>query len=114
MISELGLGLTLELRFTDVDRQNRRQTLAYIIARQSKIGSLQSAALRRVGVNGPRQRRLEAREVRPTFVGVDAVDEGVDVFVVAVVVLEGELDVDAVALRIDVHDVLVQHLLLLV
>ncbi len=41
---------------------------------------------------------------------VDVVDEREDVLVVAVVVLERELDADAVALRLDVHDLGVQRL----
>ena len=52
--------------------------------------------------------------MRPALVGVDVVHEREDVLVVAIVVLERELDVDAVSLGIDVHDLLVQNLFLVV
>src|SRR5205814_1808111 len=59
-------------------------------------------------------RGLEAREVRPALMGVDVVHERINVLVVAVVVLEGELDVDAVALSVDIYDFLMEYLLLVV
>src|SRR3712207_7904718 len=49
-------------------------------------------------------------EVRPPLVGVDVVDEGEDVFVVAAVVPQRQLDPHVLALGLDVHDVGVQRL----
>ena len=47
-------------------------------------------------VDGPGERRLEAGEVGAALVGVDVVDEGERVLVVAVLVLEGDVDLDVV------------------
>ena len=84
-------------------------------SRTSSPVSVKSAFLRsspfvRVRVDRARERRLEAGEVRAAFVRVDVVDEGEDVLVVAVVVLQRELDADVVALGLDVDDLRVQRL----
>ena len=56
----------------------------------------------------------EAGEVRAAFVRVDVVREGVDDFRVAVVPLQGDLDVDAVLLAVHVDRLLVDRRLVLV
>src|SRR2546430_7631389 len=113
-VPELGLGLSLELRLANFHRENGGQSFAHVVTRQSEIRLLERAALRRVVVDRTRQRGLEAREVRPALMGVDVVHERINVLVVAVVVLEGELDVDAVALSVDIYDFLMEYLLLVV
>ena len=50
-------------------------------------------------VDRARERRLEAGEVGAALVGVDVVHEGERVLVVAVVVLQRELDLDVVLRR---------------
>jgi hypothetical protein len=78
------------------------------------VGLLQEAPLARVVVDAARQGGLEAGEVRAAFVRVDVVDEGEDRLVVAVVVLDGELDPDIVAFGVDIQDLGVQRLLVLI
>ena len=70
--------------------------------------------LRRVVVDRARQRGAEAGEMRAAFVGVDVVDEGVERLGVAVVLLQGDLDVDAVLLAAHVDRLLVDRRLVLV
>ena len=109
-VAELGLGLTLELRLADLDREYRGETFADVVAGEREVRLLQHVALGGVRVDDARQRRLEAGEVRAAFVRVDVVDEREDVLVVAVVVLHRELDAHVVARRLDVHDLGVQRL----
>ena len=56
------------------------------------------------------ERGAEAGEVRAAFGGVDVVDVGVDVLGVLVGVLQGDLDLDAFGLAVDVDDVGVDRL----
>ena len=91
-VAELRLGLSLELRLADLDRKHGREPFAHVVAGEREVGLLEKVALRRVGVDHARERRLEAREVRAAFVRVDVVDEREDVLVVAVVVLHRQLD----------------------
>jgi hypothetical protein len=59
----------------------------------------------RVSVDRARQRRLEADDVRPTLDRVDVVRERVHVLDVALVPLERDLDLDAVARALQIDDV---------
>ena len=68
----------------------------------------------RVGVDGARQRRAEPRQVRAAFVRVDVVRERELLRVVAVVPLQRDLGVDAVALAAHVDRLLVDEPLVLV
>ena len=74
-IAELGLCLTLELRLVDLDRQDGRQSFANVVPAERKVVLFQRLALAGVRVDGARQRRLEAGEVRPALMRVDVVDE---------------------------------------
>ena len=113
-VAELRLRLPFELRLAHLHRQHAGEAFADVVAGEREVrflvGLLQEVPLLGVGVDRARQRRLEAGEVRAAFVRVDVVDEGEDVLVVAVVVLQRELDADAVALGLDVHDLGVQRL----
>ena len=109
-VAELGLGLTLELRLANLDREHRGESFAHVVAREREVRLLEKVALGGVRIDDARQRRLEAGEVRAAFVRVDVVDEREHVLVVAVVVLHGELDADVVARRLDVDDFRVQRL----
>ncbi len=62
-VAELGLGLTLELRLAHLHRKNRGQPFTNVVAAQREVRLFQSATLRRVSVDRPRQRRLQAGEV---------------------------------------------------
>ena len=95
-VSELRLGLTLELRLHDLDGQDGDQPFAHIITAQGGIGLLENVVLLRVAVDRSRQRALEAGKVRSTLMRVDVVDEGEGVLVVPIRVLHAELDLDVV------------------
>ena len=99
-VAELGLGLPLELRMRNLDADDRGQPLADVVAADALLQVLRQIVLARVGVDRARQRRAEAREVRAALVGVDVVGEGVERLRVAVVPLQGDLDLDAVFLAL--------------
>src|SRR3989449_11287551 len=67
------------------------------ISREGEILLLERPVLLRPLVDRAGEGRLEAGEVRPAFVRVDVVDEREGVLAVLVVVLDGALDLDAVA-----------------
>ena len=91
-VAELGLRLALELRVLELHGDDRGQALADVVAAQVRVLLLQHALLARVGVQGPRQRRAEAGEVRAALVGVDVVGEREQRLLVAGVPLHRDLD----------------------
>ena len=101
-VAELRLRLPLELRVRQLDRDDGHEPLADVVALERRVLEvLEERVGRRVGVDGPRERRLEADQVRPAVDGVDVVREAEDRLVVAVVVLHRDLDDDPVLLRDD-------------
>src|SRR5687768_18409886 len=87
-VAQLGLGLALELGLLDLDMEHAGETLADVLAGQGEVFLLEIVPLLGGLVDGPGQRRLEPGEMGPPFVGIDVVDEGEGVLVVAVLVLE--------------------------
>ena len=82
-VTQLGLGLSLELGLSDLDRDDSCETLTEVVASQlnlsllnllTDIGILVSLLLKRTG-----QCHTEALQVGTTLDGVDVVDVGVDI-----------------------------------
>ena len=114
-VAELGLGLPFELRLRDLHADDRGQAFADVVAADRRVLQvLRQVVLRRVGVDGARQRGAETREVRAAFVRVDVVGEGVERLGVAVVPLQRDLGVDPVLLAAHVDRLLVDRRLVLV
>jgi len=113
-VSELGLGLPLELGVVDLDADDRGQPLADILAAHRLVVVLGDILLPRVGVDGAGERRLEAAQVRPPLDRADVVRVGEERFRVAVVVLQGDLRVHPLLLAVEVDDPLVEAGLVLV
>src|SRR5207342_3094817 len=91
----------LELGVRQLDRDDRGQTLTGVLAGRRLLEILPEASALGVGVDGARERALEADQVASTLVGVDVVGERVDALVVRVVPLHRDLDRDAVLLRLE-------------
>ena len=99
-VAELGLGLSLELRPRNLDADDGGQAFADVVAADARVLEiLGQVVLAPRSVDRARQRGAEARQVRAALVRVDVVGEGVDLLGVAVVPLQGDLDVDAVLAR---------------
>src|SRR6185369_4124871 len=113
-VAELDLGLALEQRVGHEHRDHGREPLAEVLAGRRRLALLDEAFLLRVGVERARERAAEAGEVRAALVRVDVVREAVDVFVVAVVVLQRDLDDELVDLLVQVDDRRVDRRLVLV
>src|SRR6266571_528606 len=96
-VSEFHLRLPLELRFGDFETENRRQTLAGVVALQV-FALLQVLVVLRVLDEGACQPGLEADEVGAPLDRVDVVDEREDGLIVAVVVLHRDFDEGSVGL----------------
>ncbi|CAM5676827.1 hypothetical protein SALBM135S_02151 [Streptomyces alboniger] len=90
-VAQLGLGLTLELGFAELHRDDRRQTFADVLAREVVVLLAQQLLLARVTVDQARQRGPEALLVRTALVRVDGVREGVHALGVLRVPLHGDL-----------------------
>ena len=82
-VAELGLGLALELRLGELDRDDRGQALAHVVAGEVLVLLLEDALLARVLVDQRGQRGAEALFVRAALVRVDRVRVGVDALGVA-------------------------------
>ena len=100
---ELVLRLRGELGVLDLDRDDRGQPLAAVVAGEARLlQRLRQPVLLGVLLDRARQRRLEALEVRAAVAVVDRVGEGEDRLGVALVPLERDLDplLVGVALRV--------------
>ena len=75
------------MRLRDLHGNDRRQTLAQVVAGGGLVLVLDQLGVAGVGVHTPRQSRTEAGKVGAAFDRVDVVGEGEDGFVVAVVIL---------------------------
>ena len=114
-VAELGLGLAFELRIRDLDADDRGHAFADVVAADRRVFQvLREVVGVRVGVDRARQRGAEPGEVRAAFVRVDVVRERELHRVVAVVPLQRDLGVDAVAVAVHEHRLLVDHALVLV
>ena len=103
LLPSLRLGLALELRLGHLDRDDRGQALAHVVAAQVLLELLREVELLEVVVEGPGEGALEPDEVRAALAGVDVVGEGEDGLGVAVVVLQRRPRRDVVALAVEVH-----------
>ena len=81
-VAELRLRLALELRVAQLDRDDRAEALAHVLAVEVLLLLLQEALVAGVLVQRAGERGLEPREVRAALVGVDVVrerEDGLDV-----------------------------------
>ncbi len=101
-VAELGLGLALELRIPQLDRDDRGQALSDVLAGEVLVLLLENPLPAGVLVDGPGQRVLESVEVGPALVGVDVVGEGEHGVGVAGVPLHRDLDRPLGALGLEV------------
>jgi len=103
-VPQLGLCLSFELGFADLDRDHRGQALAAVLAGQRVVlRILAKVGVGQVVVDRARQRSTEPRQVRTAFMGIDRVRKRVDRVVVRIVPLQRDLQhhVGAVALDVD-------------
>ncbi len=91
-VRELGLGLTLEARLGHLDRDDRRQALAHVVAGDARVLVLDQVVGLAVVVDRACQRRAEARKVGAALDVEDRIGVGVNLVVVAVVVLHRHID----------------------
>ena len=110
-VAELGLGLALELRRLELDRDDRGQALAHVVAGEVLVLLLEQCVGPRIAVDRRGERRPEAFLVGAALMGVDGVGEGRDRVVVARVPLHRDLDVRGVALALEIDDRGVDRLL---
>jgi hypothetical protein len=106
---ELALGLALELRLRELDADHGHQSLAYIVAAQVLLHVFEEAERLADGVDRSSQRGPETGEVRTAVDRVDVVGKAEDRLGVAVVVLEGDFDLDVVAHRLHHDGLFVKH-----
>ena len=98
-VAELGLGLALELRLAELDRDDRGQALADVVTRDPVLALLHQAPLVAPVVDQRGQGRAEALLVGAALVGVDGVGEGVDRLGERRVPLHRDLEAHVVARR---------------
>ena len=113
-VAQLGLGLTLELRVLELDRDERREALAHVLAGEVVLFLLEEVLLPGVVVERTRERGAEAGEVRAALRGVDVVGEGEDGLVVRRVPLHRDLYRAVGGLVLEVDDAAVDRVLLAV
>ncbi len=106
---ELALGLAFELRLRQLHADDCDQALAHIVAAQVLLHVLEETELLADGVDGAGQRGAEAGQMRAAIHRIDVVREAEDRLRIGVVVLEGDLDGDAVAHGLHDDRLVMQH-----
>src|ERR1700741_5217072 len=101
---ELALGLAFELGLREPHADNGNEAFTHIVARDGDFVLLlfQHAVGGSKVIDGTREGRAEAGEVRAAIDGVDGVGECENVLAVGVVVLEGDFDFDVAFLAFHV------------
>ena len=107
-VTQLVLGLPLELGLRQLHGYHRRDALPAILAGDLVVPVLEHPIFGAVGVQHPGQRRLEAGFVHTAAGGVDVVGKGDQGLVVAVVILQGDLRRGVPLGAGEVDDLLVQ------
>ena len=98
---ELVLGLRAELGIGQLDRDDRGQPLAHVVAGEADLLALHHARLVGIIVERAGQRGAEGGEMGAAVALGDVVGEAEDLLVIAVVPFERDLDADVVALAGD-------------
>src|SRR4051794_10655590 len=111
---ELVFRLRGEFRIADLDADDGGESFADVVAFERQLQFLQHAGFLDVLVHRPGQRAFEADEVRAAVEVLDRVGEAEDVFGIAFVPLQRNLDPFTVALVADEDRVVVQRRLVLV
>ena len=96
-VAQLGLGLPLELRVRHLDADHRHEAFADVLAADALLQVGRQVVAVRVAVDRARERGPEPGQVRAAFLRVDVVGERVHRVGVAVVPLQRDLGVNAVA-----------------
>ena len=109
-VAELRFGLPLELRLLQLDRDDADQPLPHVRAGQVLVLVFQQPVAPPVVVEHPGQTGPEALFVGAAVGGVDVVGKAEQQFVVAGVVLHGDLSLGAVGFGRQIDDAGVQHL----
>ena len=107
-VAELGLGLPLELRVGQLDRDDRGESLADVLAGELLV-ALEELLVRAVLVDDAGQRRAETLLVRAALVGIDRVGERVDALAVRLVPLHRDLERHAVTVGAELDHRLVDR-----
>ena len=113
-VAQLALGLALELRVAQLDRDERREALAHVFAGEVLLLLLEERLLARVVVDGAREGAAEAGEVGAALGRVDVVGEGEDGLVVGRVPLHRHLDLTVGRLVVEEDDRAVDRVLVAV
>ncbi len=93
-VAELGLRLSLELRFGELDGDDGRESFPDVVSREVLVLLLEDGFLSRVLVDERRERRAEALLVGPALVRVDRVRVGVHALEIGIRPLHRDLDRD--------------------
>jgi hypothetical protein len=90
-VAQFALGLAFELGVGEFDGDDGGEAFAQVVAAGHRVFLFHEAGRLGVVVEHACEGGLEAREMRSAVDGLDVVGEGEEEFVVAVVVLEGDL-----------------------
>ncbi len=96
---QLVLGLRAELGIGQLDRDDRGQALAHVVAGEGDLLLLQHARFFGIGIDGPGERGAEGGHVGAAVALRDVVGERQDVLVIGIIPFESDVDADPVADR---------------
>ena len=93
-VAEFRFCLSFELRLRNLHAQNGRQPFAEIVSRQLNFIVFNETVFRCEVVERPCQRSSETDKMRASFMCVDIIDIGKNIFVILVVILERDFHFD--------------------
>ena len=112
-VDELHLGLRFEARIGQLDAEHADQPFAHIVAGNRRVLLFEKVVRLRVLVDGLRQRGAEAGQMRAAVRIRNRIGKRQNLVVVAVVVLQHDIDEDFIALPRDHDRLRMNHLFVL-
>ena len=111
VVAEFRLGLAFKLRLHDLYGNHGCEALAEVVAGNVYLHLLEHLVVLGIFLEGGGESAAEAGEVCAALYGVDVVYEGIDVFVVGVVVGESHLHGDSLTLGVEMDHVVDERFL---
>jgi len=108
-VSQLALGLSLELWIRMLDREHHNDSFSGVIAGDVRVLGLEQVLRLSVHIDGPSQRSLEPGDVGTPLDGVDVVGKTQQLLLVGSGPLQSQVHLDSVLFASDSDGLLVDH-----
>ena len=113
-VTQLGFGLALKLRLTNLQADNTGQALTNILTTEISLIILDNIILAGIIVPGSGQGNFKACQMSTALLSVNIINKAINIFLIAVIVLKGNLHHNIILGAIKINRLWIQNFLLLV